>query len=553
MKTTLYTCSLFVLLLHLAAPTAADTFEDSFARADGEIGNDWQPLVGEWFIMDETLRMEEVTTPPNKLASYTALPLQAPFHLEADLWGRSSSRWGGIAFHIQNASDYYAFRIRFAHDSTEANYQLLRVSGGGLSVLRQGPLPVSGDMLEPAGRLFRLEVDSELPGMFTVRAYDLEQPETPLIEVSHADSSFSGGTAGVYSNADRIVFTRFLVETTPQVWTESFFDGFNRSDSSTIGAGWTEMIGDWQIVSNLVRPGTLKPQFLAYDPLVLNEGFQVQAEVGSTTGDRWHGIAFNLQDLSNGYILRARLTHTPDTAAYQFLKYEDGSLSVLAKGSIPITDDMIIWTGSPDYKAYKMVVTSTEPGKFDLKIYHTSDLENPVVTTTQSDPTFSGGTAALYANDSSGVFDNFFVGAGWLGQSSDRFASWIDGFSLPPESRGAEDDASGDGVSNLMNYLLGTDPTVSNRDALPELVLHGAGETSHPGLSMLVANRDDVEILFELSTDLVTWTQHPLPSYAHHEVSPAGEGFSSITVWDSRTVAEVGDRWFAKLRPRLIE
>ncbi len=47
------------------------------------------------------------------------------------------------------------------------------------------------------------------------------------------------------------------------------------------------------------------------------------------------------------------------------------------------------------------------------------------------------------------------------------FADWIAGFDVPPEASGPEDDASGDGVRNLLKYAIGGDPTEAMLAGLP--------------------------------------------------------------------------------------
>lgn len=550
---------LLLLLAGAAASTASilsaasNSFQDDFARADSfDVGAGWTPLVGEWFIQDEALRMEDNADPQNKLIAYDAIPLHAPYEIEADLWARSGSRWGGLAFHIQDIEHFYAFRIRFAHDPSEANFQLLRFSSGSLKILSEGSIPVTGDMLDPIGRQFRVRVASQQEGTYELAVFDVNQPETPLVEITETDGAFTGGSAGVYAGAERVVFERFAVSAAQPQWEQSYRDLFTRDDSTNIGPGWNEVVGDWIISNNWARSSATANEILAYDPILLGDSFRVEGEAGSTTGSRWLGIVFNLQDGQNGYILRAKYTHDPQDAQFQFLKMEAGGLSRLASGSIPVTEDMVIWSENPGYKGYRFVVTSPAPGEFDIEIFHTDDRTTPLVSIHHSDSSFSGGTAGFFANGTTGVFDDFFVGTGALA-SGGGYSAWIESFNVPADLRGPEDDASGDGISNLMNYVLGTDPTGQNRHALPNVGFHRPAGEEHPALSFTyVDGLEDVELIFEVSDDLVTWTEHPLAGYPHQETTSAGEGLVSVTVWDERSLPQSGSRWFGRIRARLL-
>ena len=89
------------------------------------------------------------------------------------------------------------------------------------------------------------------------------------------------------------------------------------------------------------------------------------------------------------------------------------------------------------------------------------------------------------------------------------YAAWIAGFDVPAELSGPNDDASGDGVPNLIKYAIGADPTVASLDGLPQSVTETVGDEVYQVLT--VQKNPDAEVLFllEASTDLITWNPDP--------------------------------------------
>lgn len=128
---------------------------------------------------------------------------------------------------------------------------------------------------------------------------------------------------------------------------------------------------------------------------------------------------------------------------------------------------------------------------------------------------FSGEIAAvlvydreLSATEMSELED--FLHARYIGGSSGSFADWIAGFDLPVDKRGPADDASGDGIENLLKYAIGLNPTEATPVGLPTLSVEDAGENTFLVLGVQ-KNPDagDVTYIVEGSTDLVEWSADP--------------------------------------------
>lgn len=106
---------------------------------------------------------------------------------------------------------------------------------------------------------------------------------------------------------------------------DSFSDDFDRPDSFDIGEGWNEMLGIWEIFQSVARPFqedlTLE-KVLAYDPIVLDRAFVVEADIEWTPlRSQWNGIVWNIQSSNTYYLFRARA----DNGNVQLIRRVDGA------------------------------------------------------------------------------------------------------------------------------------------------------------------------------------------------------------------------------------
>jgi hypothetical protein len=86
--------------------------------------------------------------------------------------------------------------------------------------------------------------------------------------------------------------------------------------------------------------------------------------------------------------------------------------------------------------------------------------------------------------------------------TSTPFESWLDGHSLAGADRDPDADPDDDGTPNLVEFVIGGDPTISDTDKLPQSEVIG-------GNLKVTFDRPDsvsgVSIRFEVGTDLVNW------------------------------------------------
>ena len=88
--------------------------------------------------------------------------------------------------------------------------------------------------------------------------------------------------------------------------------------------------------------------------------------------------------------------------------------------------------------------------------------------------------------------------------AGDGFVDWIATFDLSEGERGPEDDPDGDGISNLLEYALGGNPTVANRDLLPFVGVESVGGDEHLSIEYSKnASAVGIDYVVEVSEDLV--------------------------------------------------
>ncbi|MCB1130390.1 MAG: autotransporter-associated beta strand repeat-containing protein, partial [Verrucomicrobiae bacterium] len=91
------------------------------------------------------------------------------------------------------------------------------------------------------------------------------------------------------------------------------------------------------------------------------------------------------------------------------------------------------------------------------------------------------------------------------------FDSWITGFGLDPADQDPTDDPDNDGVSNLVEYVLGRDPSVSE-GAASTGAKNGANFELTFQRADLAQAAGDVSILIEYGNDLAGWTEVAVPA-----------------------------------------
>lgn len=130
----------------------------------------------------------------------------------------------------------------------------------------------------------------------------------------------------------------------------------------------------------------------------------------------------------------------------------------------------------------------------------------------------------------------------------DGFADWIATFDLPEGERGAGDDPDGDGIDNLLEYALGGNPAVANRDLLPVIGVESEGDSAYLSIGYSKnALATGIDYVVEVSADLVNWDSN--------ETNPGAtvmvlEDAGSAIVRDATPISDANRRF---IRLRIVE
>jgi autotransporter-associated beta strand protein len=100
--------------------------------------------------------------------------------------------------------------------------------------------------------------------------------------------------------------------------------------------------------------------------------------------------------------------------------------------------------------------------------------------------------------------------------ATQSYADWVAAYGLPPAQSGFTADGEADGISNLLEYYLGLNPTLSDAGGLPvgkiegsEFVFRYTHSKSATGVTSEV----------QVSTDLVTWSPAGIPPQLESETA----------------------------------
>jgi len=200
----------FTLLLFVLIPVlvSAGQVTDDFNRDIGDLGDQWEPVAGSFFLQDNLAvnRSGERGAFGTGIACWKNVQLSDHFRtgVTVTVHTNAGSSSAGVAFNCLDADHYYALRISGSgciqlifHDGDRG----LQFWTKTISIIQNHP--------------YRIEVSSEAPFIFSGSVVDAESGEV-LASFERAKdpwSHFKGGYAGLYSGSmAKMTYDDFFVE-----------------------------------------------------------------------------------------------------------------------------------------------------------------------------------------------------------------------------------------------------------------------------------------------------------------------------------------------------
>ena len=492
-------CTTIIIAVLGVSVAFGDQLTDDFNRADTAystngalIGLGWNTsepgVAGEqWRVGSNELQCDITGATDPAILYNSAVPLDSEFTCSADV--KLQGAYGGIVFHYQNASNYYAARIR----GWGGLYQILRIVDGGTHVILSET--TAPENAFSGTNYYTFAVTSDNAANFTLEITKRGESEVlnPVTNATDLATAFAGGYAGLYcgsnSGSPDTRFDNFSVQTTIKSSTQ-VVDYFFRADTAystngmMIGADWNtsepEVAGEqWRVQSNQLEcdiTGATDPAILYNTAVALDTNFTYSVDV--KLHGAYGGIVFHYQDKDNYYAARIRSYG----GVYQILRVVDGGTHTVINKSDGT------FAGN---KYYSFTVTSDNAHNFTLEITEQgeSTVLNPTTAATDAGAAFTGGYAGMYCGSNSGTpdtrFDNFNLVV--MGSGPSGYTAWAAGWGVDIGAEG--DDYDEDGLSNIYEYGLGGNPiNPLDQGTSPEFGIANIGGTNwfgyvHPQLS----------------------------------------------------------------------
>lgn len=407
---------ILAVLLSLAPGLWAVTITDDFDRSDttqstngANIGTGWVASAGatEWSITSSRVVADSSTLENGALLYNAGLETvsgsNSAFSCSLDVRSNTGGRWVGVAFNIQNDTNYYAVRIK-ANDTA---YQCLRiVDGTVVAIVNKADASATFEV----GSFYTIEISSDTAHQFdfTITAAGSGTVLNPTTGFSDGQENFTGGYAGLYSGSTSaaLQWDNFALEVlTPQ---ENVADDFSRTN--TVSGLDGEWVSDSLYYINNNEAETKYDSNTGVSDIAWNTAvrtvsgsgtnFLLSADVNCSSGGRMAGVVFNVQNETNYYALLL----VTGQATYRVGQVSDGTLSWLVNKT-DATETFAPGT------AYTLTVMSDTVGTYSFMITETgsSTVLNPTTGFTDGTTPFTGGYAGLFSVGNSGTYryDNF--------------------------------------------------------------------------------------------------------------------------------------------------
>ncbi|MGZ0708283.1 PEP-CTERM sorting domain-containing protein [Coraliomargarita sp. W4R53] len=208
----------------IACTTTAQAFSDNFNRADVAATSDSSLIGPNWvngatantWAIDSNTAVLTPSTGGATAAFYNTSFIQSATDgdsstVEADISLANANTWGGIAFNVQNNTDFYQFRIK----ANTSSYQLIKVSGdGGTGARSTSALLNSSNATTTfaVNTAYHLSVTSTVSGTsnimnFSITAVGGSTVFNQSTTVTDSTSAYLGGYAGLTNGNEGGTYT----------------------------------------------------------------------------------------------------------------------------------------------------------------------------------------------------------------------------------------------------------------------------------------------------------------------------------------------------------
>ncbi len=271
-------------------------FQDDFGRADNlSLGSDWTEN-GSLEIASNKLK----ATVNGDSAVYANTVSSSYYRVKATVRGTVNNDQSGVVACWTNTSNFYSAEVVFHATGGSGRLRLYKTVAGSKTQLATLNITASLSTdyeltlcIAPATSGIQLTASIAAPGLPSYQS--IGATDTALSSPGKAGVSRVAGT-GVITFDDFSITPSYDSNGNCVTCCEILEDGFDRANSTSLGAYWTEDAGDWSIASNKLTVATANARVTS----------------SATTGDGATWISVKLQSSASGDKLRVYFLGTTD-------------------------------------------------------------------------------------------------------------------------------------------------------------------------------------------------------------------------------------------------
>ncbi len=204
-------CAL-TLIAHSAS--AALVFTDDFNRANtpaqnGDLGSDYD-ITGSIFLNSNHAITQ---TSAASYALYNGFDISQSISLSLDIYSQSNSRYAGLIFNYDDASNYYLLRASF-NDTSSTAWQFIKLVNGSQTVVTSGTIAL-GNMPLNTWRTLKVE-STGIAGQYSFSLTNVGGTTTYASSLLSDSSLAISGQAGLYFSDSFVWADNLSITTVPE-------------------------------------------------------------------------------------------------------------------------------------------------------------------------------------------------------------------------------------------------------------------------------------------------------------------------------------------------